>query len=200
MKIKTLKLALSTALMNPNLSDDDRQAILQAYDELLESVNQISHCDSQPLDNHIVIVAWHDFADMLNETTYDIFGKEAKRCISFCKNCDDYDDARELAINSYVSLMTNRGSPYASVTHSQAISAADFFWDLWTDNEDNGAHNEDGTFKDSRESALKKIVIADKERVDRDLGERHWDGYFDHYDLDAGERSVIRTLMEEGEK
>jgi hypothetical protein len=196
MKFSTLKLALSTAMMKPDLSSDDKKTLLSAYDELMETVNQLGRYDHDPLDEWAAIVSWHDLTDMLNETTYDQFGRLAKQYCKLWSDRPDTDDARLTTIRAYGQSIIDNDSPYNSVSRSLAEGAATFFWDLWIDNEDNGSHDEDGAFKDSYKNALAKIVLADKQRVDRDLGESHWDGYFDRYSLTEDERWAIRRVID----
>lgn len=195
MKFSALKLAISTAMMSPDLSPIDRQTLLSVYDELMETINQLGRYDHDPLNEHASIISWHDLTNMLNDTTYDQFGRLAKQYCKLWSDRPDPTDARLTTIHAYAQSITDSDSPYTSVSRTLAEGSAEFFWDLWIDNEDNGAHDEDGAFKDSYKSALAKIVLADKERVDRDLGERHWDGYFDRYSLDEGERWAVRRLI-----
>ena len=205
MKLSTLKLALMSAISNPspNLQSSDLQSLIDAYDEVTETEARLNtpyailHNDDA-LDTHCSIISWFDLCTVLNESTYDIFGRIARETI------DQHPDSafqKGYTLELYAREMTDRSSEYESVTVNQAIGVGEFLWDLWNDNEDSGVNDASGAYKDMDQDIIKKLVLVDKARVDRDLGEMHWDGYYDRLASIAGltgeEQVWLRYLMKE---
>ena len=205
MKLSTLKLALMSAISNPspNLQSSDLQSLIDAYDEVTETEARLNtpyailHNDDA-LDTHCSIISWFDLCTLLNQSTYDIFGRIARETI------DQHQDSafqKGYTLELYAREMTDRSSEYESVTVNQAIGVGEFLWDLWNDNEDSGVNDASGAYKDMDQDIIKKLVLVDKARVDRDLGEMHWDGYYDRLASIAGltgeEQVWLKYLMKE---
>lgn len=205
MKLSTLKLALMSAISNPspNLQSSDLQSLIDAYDEVTETEARLNtpyailHNDSA-LDTHCSIISWFDLCTLLNESTYDIFGRIARETIG---QHQDSAFQKGYTLELYAREMTDRSSAFESVTVNQAISVGEFMWDLWNDNEDSGVNDASGAYKDMDQDIIKKLVLADKARVDRDLGEMHWDGYYDRLASIAGltgeEQVWLKYLIKE---
>ena len=176
MKLSTLKLALMSAISNPapNLQSSDLQLFVDAYDEVTETEARLNtpyailHNDS-PLDTHCSIISWYDLSNLLNESTYDIFGRIAREMIDLHP---DSAFQKGHTLEMYAREMTDRSSEYESLTVNQAIGVGEFLWDLWHDNDDSGVNDHSGAYKNMDQDIIKKLVLADKTRVDRDLGER----------------------------
>lgn len=132
MKLKTLELALSNAIIDPiGVNDtEDFNNYLKARDEIIELAK---HCEDG-LDTDCSIVSWYAFSNLMNVATYDDFGKIRKEC--------KHNKRRETKLYRE----TCRNLICEELTDTQIDGVADFLRDLWDDNEENGSHAADGTF------------------------------------------------------
>lgn len=203
MKLRTIKQALSIAIASPDIPQSDRQSLIEAYDEVQTTFHRLNtpyailHNDS-PLDIHCNLISWFDLSSLINESTYNMFGRIVRETID---NHPDSEYQKAYAIETYCREMTSIGSGYESLTNEQIIGVAEFLWDLWQDNEDTGVHDSTGAFKNVEQDIIRKLTLADKTRVDRDLGEMHWDGYIDRLTslagLDDTESAWLKYLVKE---
>lgn len=203
MKLRTIKQALELAIASPDVSPSDRQSLIDAYDEVQATFHRLNtpyailHNDS-PLDAHCSIISWYDLSNLINESTYDMFGRIVREAIN---NHPDSAYQKSYAIETYCREMTALSSGYESLTVEQIIGVAEFLWDLWHDNEDSGVHDSTGAFRNVEQDIIKKLTLADKARVDRELGEMHWDGYIERITPIAGlddiESAWLKYLVKE---
>lgn len=203
MKLRTIKQALSIAIASPDVTPSDRQSLIEAYDEVQTTFHRLNTPyailqNDSPLDIHCNLISWFDLSNLLNESTYNTFGRIVRETID---NHPDSEYQKAYAIEAYCKEMTSIGSGYESLTVEQVIDVGDFLWDLWHDNEDCGVHDSTGAFKNIEQAIIKKLTLADKARVDRDLGEMHWDGYIDRVTslagLDDTESAWLKYLIKE---
>jgi hypothetical protein len=188
---------------SPNLQSSDLQSLIDAYDEVTETEARLNtpyailHNDSA-LDTYCSIISWFDLCTLLNESTYDMFGRIARETID---RHPDSTENKSYTLQAYAKEITDISSGYESLTVNQAIGVGEFLWDLWHDNEDSGVHDATGAFRNVEQDIIKKLVLADKARVDRDLGEMHWEGYYDRLASIAGltgeEQVWLKYLMKE---
>ena len=203
MKLKTIKQAFELAIASQSINQSDRQSLIDAYDEVLASYHRMNtpyailHNDG-PLDTHCSIISWYDLSNLLNESTYDTFGRIVRETID---NHPDSPYQKAYAIEAYCKEMTSLSSGYESLTVEQIIGVGEFLWDLWHNNEDCGVHDSTGAFRNVEQDIIRKLSLADKARVDRDLGEMHWDGYIDRVTslagLDDTESVWLKYLLKE---
>ena len=203
MKLRTIKQALSIAIASPDITQSDRQSLIEAYDEVQTTFHRLNtpyailHNDS-PLDVHCNLISWFDLSNLLNESTYNTFGRIVRETID---NHPDSEYQKAYAIEAYCREMTSIGSGYESLTVEQVIGVAEFLWDLWHDNEDSGVNDSTGAFKNLEQAIIKKLARVDKALVDRELGEMHWDGYIDRVTslagLDDTESAWLQYLIKE---
>lgn len=203
MKLRTIILALELAIINPDVSQSDHQSLMDAYKEVQATYHHmntpyaITENDS-PLDNYCSIITWYDLSNLLNESTYDMFGRIVRERIN---QHPDSTGNKSYVLQAYAKEITDISSGYESITAAQAIGVGEFLWDLWHDNENNGMHDVTGAFKNVEQDIIKKLVLADKARVDRDLGEMRWDGYYARLTSIAGlddiESSWLKYLIKE---
>lgn len=203
MKLRTIKQALSIAIASPDIPQSDRQSLIEAYDEVQATFHRLNTPyailqNDDPLDIHCNLISWFDLSNLLNESTYNTFGRIVRETID---NHPDSEYQKAYAIEAYCREMTPIGSGYESLTVEQVIGVGEFLWDLWHDNEDCGVHDSTGAFKNIEQAIIKKLTLADKARVDRDLGEMHWDGYIDRVTslagLDDSESAWLKYLMQD---
>lgn len=203
MKLRTIKQALELAISSPDLTQSDRQSLIDAYDEVQATFHRLNTPytilrNDSPLDNHCSIISWYDLSNLLNESTYNMFGRIVRETID---NHPGSEYQKAYAIEAYCKEMTATGSGYESLTVEQIIGIAEFLWDLWHDNEDSGVHDSTGAFRNVEQDIIKKLTLAYKTRVDRDLGEMHWDGYIDRVTslagLDDTESAWLKYLVKE---
>lgn len=199
MKLRTIKQALSIAIASPDIPPSDRQSLIDAYDEVQATFHRLNtpyailHNDS-PLDIHCNLISWYDLSNLLNESTYNTFGRIVRETID---NHPGSEYQKAYAIEAYCKEMTATGSGYESLTNEQVIGVGEFLWDLWQDNEDCGVHDSTGAFKNLEQAIIKKLSLADKAC----LGEMHWDGYLDRVTslagLDDTESAWLKYLVKE---
>lgn len=203
MKLRTIKQALSIAIASPDIAPSDRQSLIEAYDEVQATFHRLNtpyailHNDS-PLDIHCNLISWFDLSDLLNESTYDMFGRIVRETIN---KHPDSECHKAYAIEAYCREMTSISYGYESLTNEQIIGVAEFLWDLWQNNEDAGVHDSTGAFRNVEQDIIRKLARVDKALVDRELGEMHWDGYIDRITpiagLDDTESAWLKYLVKE---
>lgn len=203
MKLATIKQALSIAIASPDITSSDRQSLIEAYDEVQATFHRLNTPyailqNDSPLDIHCNLISWYDLSNLLNESTYNMFGRIVR------EELNKYPESafqKSFAIEAYCREMTSTASGYESLTNEQIIGVAEFLWDLWHDNEETGVHDRTGAFRNIEQDIIKKLTLADKARVDRDLGEMHWDGYIDRVTslagLDDAESAWLKYLVKE---
>lgn len=203
MKLRTIKQAFELAIANPSIPQSDRQSLIEAYNEVQATFHRLNTPyailqNDSPLDVDCNLISWFDLSNLLNESTYDMFGRIVRETLA---NHPESEYQKAYAIEAYCREMTSRSSEYESLTVEQIIGVAEFLWDLWQDNEDSGVHDSTGAFRNVEQDIIKKLARIDKALVDRELGEMHWDGYIDRITpiagLDDTESSWLKYLVKE---
>lgn len=198
MKLRTIKQALELAIASPSVTPSDRKLLIEAYDEVqatfhrLKTPYAILQNDS-PLDVHCDIISRYDLSNLLNESTYDMFGRIVRETIN---EHPDSAYQKAYAIETYCREMTSLGSGYESLTVQQLIGVGEFLWYLWHDNETCGVHDSSGAFRNVEQDIIKKLARAGK-----GLGEMTWDAYIDRITslagLDDRESARLMHLVKE---
>jgi hypothetical protein len=120
-------------LKNDYHPDYKERLISQTIDELYNVRVETNKCRSL-WHGSVYVVATPDILELLNEHTYDVFGKIIK----------EYSGMQ--ALYKYVDTVHSiPGFEYMS--YDILSDAFDYLNDLWHDNEENGSNNPDGTFK-----------------------------------------------------
>lgn len=200
MKLRTIKQALELAITSPDVTPSDRQSLIDAYDEVQATFHRLNNPydilqNDSPLDISCDIISSYDLSNLLNESTYDMFGRIVRETIN---KCPDSDYQKACAIATYYREMTSTGSGYESLTVQQIIDVGEFLWDLWHDNEACGVHDSTGAFRNVEQDIIKKLARAGK-----GLGEMTWDAYIDRMTslagLDDTESLWLTHLVKEDE-
>ena len=124
---------LDTLLEDRYLSDlicdelNDLQEAFEASGEGLDTFN-------------ILMVPENTIHDMLNELTYDTYGRLRRDCKSF--------SAADLA-GCRISYVEAVGHDYPGIPRASLLSMCYFLEDLWEDNEAEGNNNPDGSYNKS---------------------------------------------------
>lgn len=199
MKLRTIKQALELAIASPDVTPSDRKSLIDAYDEVratfhrLNNPYDILHNDS-PLDIPCDIISWYDLSNLLNESTYDTFGRIVRETIN---HHTDSAYQKAYAIEAYCREMTSLSSGYESLTVEQIIGVGEFLWDLWRDNEEYGANDSTGAFRNVEQDIIRKLTLANKAL----LSEMSWDEHIDHVaslaGLDDTESAWLKHLVKE---
>ena len=199
MKLRTIKQALSIAIASPSVTQSDRQSLIEAYEEVQATFHRLNtpyailHNDS-PLDIHCSIISWYDLRNLLNESTYDMFGRIVGETVS---NHPDPEYHKAYAIETYCREMTSIGSGYESLTVEQLISVAEFLWELWQYNEEYNDNDSTGALRNIEQDIIRKLTLANKAL----LGEMGWDEYIDHVaslaGLDDTESAWLKHFVKE---
>lgn len=200
MKLRTIKQALELAIASPSIPQSDRKSLIEAYDEVQATFHRLNNPydilqNDSPLDIHCSIISSYDLSNLLNESTYDTFGRIVRETIN---KYPDSDHQKAYAIETYCREITALGSGYESLTVQQIIDVGDFLWDLWHDNEACGVHDSTGAFRDVEQDIIKKLA-----RTGKGLGEMTWDAYIDRITslagLDDAESTWLMHLVKEDE-
>lgn len=127
MKLGTLKKALEHYLYT---ADCDKEEVVEALTECAQLEERFD--DYEALEGNSCILSINSVLQLLNLTTYDIYGKMKKA--GRCTSLNHYAHEVRLKLGLDMTLDT------LSIGYS-------FVKDLWHDNEEIGANNEDGTFR-----------------------------------------------------
>lgn len=131
MKLTTLTKALEQYILSAELSSNERQDALDALAECHEVAERFDNRDLWK--DTVYLVSSDGLSDLLNIATYDIHGKRA-RIHEDDMQFDYYAyDVRQLVSSDLTNRVLQLGY--------------DIVHDLWYDNDANGDHNPDGTFK-----------------------------------------------------
>lgn len=200
MKLRTIKQALELAIASPDITPSDRKSLIEAYDEVQATFHRLNNPynilqNDSPLDIHCSIISSYDLSKLLNELTYDTFGRIVRETIN---KHPDSDYQKAYAITAYCDEMVSIGSGYESLTVQQIIDVGEFLWDLWHDNEACSGNDSTGAFRGVEQDIIKKLARAGK-----GLGEMTWDAYIDRITSLAGlndaESSWLMHLVKEDE-
>lgn len=132
MKLELMKAALQHYVLSADCKEKYREDAFAAIDELTETIERYE-------DRKL----WHDegcllpvslLIDLLNETTYDDYGKRAKASNGY------------YPFEYYASNVRDKHAGFQQLTNKQLYHGYEVIRDLWQANEDYGSNNEDGTF------------------------------------------------------
>lgn len=135
MDIRILKEALKHYSQSADCPAKDRNHVLDAVGECQATIDQILAVgDYDDIMYDVCTIASITVTDFLNLTSYDIYGKLAKKHGGRCP------------LSYYIHAM-RRDMFLDTLTAAQLELGYNFLADLWQDNEASGEHNPDGTFK-----------------------------------------------------
>ena len=131
MKLQTIENALKHYMLSADCSVEEREDV----DSALRTCYAVSerYADRKLWQDSVQLITTSTLIDFLNMSTYDTFGKLAK-----LHNGD-------VPFEYYAAAVRNQG--LEQLTNGQIECGYEFINDLWRDNEESGANNEDGTFK-----------------------------------------------------
>lgn len=134
MKIEIIKRALRYYATSAECSNDERNDVFDALDEIAETIERYE--DITMWKNDSVMIPLPTIIGLLNELTYDDYGTLAKTHhgeVPF----DYYTNKVRSTHDDHVAMLTDR----------QLRCGYDLISDLWSDNEEYGSNNDDGTIK-----------------------------------------------------
>lgn len=176
MKYDIIELAFKSALVNHNLEAKDKNLILQAYDELLETKHQFPTNDAE--DIHLYLVTPFDLVNLLNSATYTVFSQTVKEL----NPTDERFPGVKALARDYHKKLINHGE-YESLTYRHCLDACDFLSDLWRDNESNNLHLPNGQCSTIETTLLRHIVNKHMEELKTNLGEMSYKTYCERIEL-----------------
>lgn len=134
MKIELIKKALRNYVISAECSNDERDDVFDALDEIAETVERYDGIELWKGD--ALIVPLPTIIDILNEMTYDDYGKLAKI----------HNGVAPFEYYAHV-VRDEHCDGMAMLTDRQLRCGYDLLSDLWDDNDKDGSNNDDGTFK-----------------------------------------------------
>lgn len=131
MKLNVLKAALKHYALSADCSEADRKEAFSA----LASCEHVAerYASSDIWQNECFVVTADTMDNLLNATTYDIYGKQRKL------HGDNMD------LNHYAQAVRSHAG-LDELTNEQLEFGYEIISDLWSDNETYGNNNADGTF------------------------------------------------------
>lgn len=135
MDIRILKEALKCYAQSADCPAKDRDKVLEAIGECQATIDRVIAEDVDDFTFIVSTIPVMTLSDFLNLTTYNIYGKLAKR------------HGGRAPFHHYVHAVERDSLMINMLTAAQLQVGYDFIADLWSDNEANGEHNPDGTFK-----------------------------------------------------
>ena len=134
MNLDVIRDALRYYAMSADCPDKDRAAAFDAIEEVALTMDR--YYDRNTYGDDVVMIPTPTLVDVLNELTYDDYGRRAKM---------HGDDMR---FDYYAQDVRNKHSfDLALLTDRQLLEGFAFIVDLWHDNEEQGANNADGSFR-----------------------------------------------------
>lgn len=119
---------------------EDKQLSSLICDELNDLADAFYASDEGLGTFNILMVPENTIHDMLNELTYDTYGRLRRDCIGL--SVADIDACR----SSYVAVTEH---DYPGIPRASLLSMCDFLEDLWEDNEAEGNNKPDGSYNKS---------------------------------------------------
>lgn len=134
MKLQTIENALKHYMLSADCSVEEREDI----DSALRTCHAVAerYADRNLWQDSVQLITTSTLIDFLNMSTYDTFGKLAKR----------HDG--KVPFEHYVAAVRNKG--LEQLTNGQIECGYEFINDLWHDNEASGDNSIDGTFPTSK--------------------------------------------------
>lgn len=134
MKIELIKKALRNYAASAECPNNERNDVFEALDEIAETVERYDYMEMWKGD--ALLIPLPAVIDILNETTYDDYGKLA-RIHSGIAPFEYYAHK----------VRKEHCDGFGMLTDRQLRCGYDLLSDLWDDNDKNGSNNDDGTFK-----------------------------------------------------
>lgn len=163
MKLTTLTNAIRHYIASGNCSPNELNDALDALTSLNSVYERID--EHNAITDCVAVVTIGVLTDMLNNTTYDVYGKLARRHDGYVR-FEDYarDVRRDVGVCS------------SELTNEQLAAGYDVVRDLWSVNDEDGSNNTDGTFKKNdansemtRDAYLRYIEsLACEDKIDDD--------------------------------
>ena len=134
MKLNVIRDALRYYAMSADCPDKDRAAVFDAIEEVAQTADRYYSHDTWADD--VVVIPTPALIDMLNEMTYDDYGRRAKT----------HGDG--MRFEYYAHDVRNKHSfDLELLTDQQLMAGYEVINDLWHDNEEQGANDTDGSFR-----------------------------------------------------
>ena len=134
MKIELIKKALRNYAASAECPNNERNDVFEALDEIAETVER--YVDMKLWEGKALLIPLPALIDILNETTYDDYGKLARI------------HKGDAPFEYYAHAVREKHCDgFRMLTNDQLECGYALLHDLWIDNDDNGDHNADGTFK-----------------------------------------------------
>lgn len=135
MNLYLIKRACEAYLISADCSDSERSQLFHILEEFGAILERREYLD----DWHTTgtFICYPILTDILNELTYDIYGKQARVRHG------------NVPFEYYAYDCRKHSFWLCNLTNNQLRVGYDLLSDLWNDNEQNDSHNSDGTFKRS---------------------------------------------------
>lgn len=133
MKLDLIKAALQHYVLSADCEEKNREDVFAALDEIAEIIERYE--DRELWNDEGCVIPVSLLIDMLNETTYNDYGKRAKRHGGNCP------------FEYYVCDVRGKHIGFEQLTNKQLHHGYEVICDLWQANEEDDSHNEDGTFR-----------------------------------------------------
>ncbi len=134
MKLETLRNALRYYAISAECDDVEREYVFDALEEIARTIERYD--DREFWKSAAVVIPQPTLIDLLNELTYDDYGRLAR-----ARN-------NNLSFDVYAYNIREGHLPSISyLTNEQLHDGYDLINDLWHDNENSGDNNADGTFR-----------------------------------------------------
>lgn len=132
MKLELMKAALQHYLLSADCEEKNREDVFAALDEIAETIERYK--DRKLWNDEGYLIPASLLAYMLNKTTYNDYGKRAKRHGGNCP------------FEYYAYDVRDKHIGFEQLTNKQLQHGYEVIRDLWQTNEECDSHNEDGTF------------------------------------------------------
>lgn len=132
MKLRILEDALKHYMLSADCNNEDRQEVESALTTCVAVAERYD--DRELWQDSVQLITTNTLMDLLNTTTYDIYGKLART------------NNGEVAFSEYAHAV-RENTFLRPLTNGQLYCGYDFISDLWSANECTNNNNADGTFK-----------------------------------------------------
>lgn len=133
MKIEIIRKALRCYAASAECPNDERADVFDALEALAQTADRYESRDLW--QDAVEFIPLPTLIDLLNELTYDDYGRRARK----------HGNDMRLDLYTY-DVRNNHMFAVAGLTDAQLEAGYEVISDLWHDNEANGAHNADGSF------------------------------------------------------
>ena len=132
MKLDILKAALEHYITSADCSEADRKEVSSALASCVQAAER--YVSSDIWSNECYVVTADAFDNLMNIATYDIYGRQRRL------------HGDNMALHHYMDAVRS-GYCLEELTNEQLEFGYEIVAYLWDDNEQQGCHNEDGTFR-----------------------------------------------------